>query len=54
MPYLVIARAGTDVDAPERRPALDAWLSSDPYTLGDVWRDVMVLEVQTVFGGLAR
>ncbi|MEQ8369696.1 MAG: YciI family protein [Alphaproteobacteria bacterium] len=32
------------------RPALDAWLASDPYTTGDVWRDVTVLEVQTVFG----
>ena len=37
------------IDAADRA-ALDAWLASDPYTTGDVWRDVTVLEVQTVFG----
>ena len=30
------------------RDALDAWLAADPYTTGDVWKDVKVEPVRLV------
>lgn len=30
----------------ENRTAFDAWLATDPYIVGDVWRDIMVKEMR--------
>lgn len=30
----------------ESRAALDAWLESDPYVTGDVWRDITVQKIR--------
>lgn len=35
------------------RAALDAWLNTDPYVTGGVWRDIEIKPIRLAFGGPA-